>query len=110
LTIVIFTKALALFAGPEPDAASRLLGHSGGADARPAAQRYERAASLRRRAEHLERVLARLDGVLRAVHAAPQLVLVRHPHKGALRRLLARRPGGRLGPLPGQTELAERGG
>jgi len=76
-----------------------------------AAQRYERAASLRRRAERLERVLARLDGVLRAVHAAPQLVLVRHPHtRSASTPSGSSTAGGRLGPLPGQTELAERGG
>ena len=103
-------KALALFAGPEPDAASRLLGHvEEQMREASAAQRYERAASLRRRAERLERVLARLDGVLRAVHAAPQLVLARHPGKERFDAFWV--VDGRVadwGPLPGASELVER--
>jgi len=103
-------KALALFAGPEPDAATRLLGHvEEQMREASAAQRYERAASLRRRAARLERVLGRLDGVLRAVHAAPQLVLARHPGKERFDAFWL--VDGRVadwGPLPGPTELAER--
>jgi len=103
-------KALALFAGPEPDAATRLLGHVEEQMREASAARcYERAAGLRRRAERLERVLGRLDGVLRAVHAAPQLVLARHPDKERFDAFWL--VDGRVadwGPLPGPTELAER--
>ncbi len=73
------------------------------------AQRYERAATLRRRAERLESVLGRLDGVLRAVHAAPQLVLAQHPAKERYDAFWL--VDGRVadwGPLPGPSELAER--
>src|SRR5918997_319198 len=41
--------------------------------------RYERAAALLRRRERLAWVLERLEGVLRATHAAPRLALARHP-------------------------------
>jgi DNA polymerase-3 subunit epsilon len=44
-----------------------------------AAQLYERAASLRRRARRLGALLARLDGVLEATHARPRLILAPHP-------------------------------
>ena len=103
-------KALALFSGPDPDAAERLLGvvEEQMREA-SAARRYERAATLRRRAERLERVLGRLDGVLRAVHAAPQLVLARHPAKERFDAFWL--VDGRVadwGPLPGPSELAER--
>ena len=103
-------KALALFSGPDPDAARRLLAHVE-EQMREAseARRYERAATLRRRAERLERVLGRLDGVLRAVHAAPQLVLARHPAKERFDAFWL--VDGRVadwGPLPGPSELAER--
>ena len=46
-----------------------------------AEHRYERAAALLRRRERLAWVLERLEGVLRATHAAPRLVLARHPVK-----------------------------
>ncbi len=103
-------KALALFSGPDPDAAARLLGHVE-QQMREAseAQRYERAATLRRRAARLESVLGRLDGVLRAVHAAPQLVLAQHPSKERYDAFWL--VDGRVadwGPLPGPSELAER--
>ncbi len=103
-------QALALFSGPDPDVATRLLGHVE-EQMREAseARRYERAATLRRRAERLERVLGRLDGVLRAVHAAPQLVLARHPAKERFDAFWL--VDGRVadwGPLPGPSELAER--
>ena len=48
-------------------------------EAASAERRYERAAALLRRRERLEELLGRLDGVLRAVHADPRLVLARHP-------------------------------
>ncbi len=103
-------KALALFSGPDPDAATRLLSHvEGQMREASAARRYERAATLRRRAERLESVLGRLDGVLRAVHAAPALVLARHPAKERYDAFWL--VDGRVadwGPLPGPSELAER--
>jgi hypothetical protein len=54
-------------------------------------------------------VLERLEGVLRAVHAAPRLVLARHPTKERHDAFWLVR--GRLvdwGPLPGHSELVER--
>ena len=42
-------------------------------------QRYERAASLRRRAKRLGTILHRLGGVLEATHARPRLILAAHP-------------------------------
>jgi len=72
-------------------------------------RRYERAAALLRRRERLEWVLERLEGVLRATHSAPRLVLARHPVKDRFDVLWLVR--GRLvdwGPLPGHSELVER--
>ncbi len=46
-----------------------------------AAQRYERASWLRRRARRLSVILGRLDGVLEATHVRPRLVLAAHPTK-----------------------------
>jgi DNA polymerase III subunit epsilon len=74
-------------------------------------RRYERAAALLRRRERLAWVLERLEGVLRATHAAPSLVLARHPVKERFDVLWLVR--GRLvdwGPLPGHSELVERTG
>ena len=74
-----------------------------------AGRRYERAAALLRRRERLAWVLERLEGVLRATHAAPRLVLARHPVKERFDAFWIVR--GRLvdwGPLPGQSELVER--
>jgi DNA polymerase-3 subunit epsilon len=72
--------ALALF---EQDGGSALLGH---VDAQmreaAAAQRFERAAWLRRRRERLESLLARFGGVLRVTHAGARLVLAPHPSAG----------------------------
>jgi hypothetical protein len=54
-------------------------------------------------------VLERLEGVLRATHSAPRLVLARHPVKERHDAFWIVR--GRLvdwGPLPGHTELADR--
>ena len=74
-------------------------------------RRYERAGALLRRRERLAWVLERLEGVLRATHAAPSLVLARHPVKERFDVLWLVR--GRLvdwGPLPGHSELVERTG
>jgi DNA polymerase III subunit epsilon len=71
--------------------------------------RYERAAALLRRRERLAWVLERLEGVLRATHAAPRLILARHPVKERFDTFWVVQ--GRLvdwGPLPGQSELAAR--
>jgi DNA polymerase-3 subunit epsilon len=101
-------RALALFDGPEPG--GELLAEI---DRRIAAasseQRYERAAALLRRRGRLAWVLERLEGVLRATHAAPRLVLAPHPVKRRFDAFWVVR--GRLadwGPLPGPSELAER--
>jgi DNA polymerase-3 subunit epsilon len=72
-------------------------------------RRYERAAALLRRRERLAWVLERLEGVLRATHAAPRLVLAQHPVKQRFDVFWSVR--GRLvdwGPLPGHSELVER--
>jgi DNA polymerase-3 subunit epsilon len=74
-----------------------------------AERRYERAAALLRRRERLAWVLERLEGVLRATHAAPSLVLAQHPVKERFDVLWLVR--GRLvdwGALPGHSELVER--
>jgi DNA polymerase-3 subunit epsilon len=72
-------------------------------------QLFERAAALLRRKERLAWVLERLDGVLRATHAAPRLVLAQHPVKERFDAFWIVQ--GRLvdwGPLPGVSELASR--
>jgi DNA polymerase III subunit epsilon len=94
----------------EPGAGERLIEEID-ARMREAArsQRFERAAALLRRKERLAWVLERLDGQLRATHAAPRLVLVGHPVKDRFDAFWIVQ--GRLvdwGPLPGATELAER--
>ena len=74
-----------------------------------AAQLFERAAALLRRKERLAWVLERLDGMLRATHSAPQLVLAQHPVKERFDAFWIVQ--GRLvdwGALPGPSELAER--
>jgi len=74
-----------------------------------AARRYERAAALVRRRERLEGVIARLGGVLRAVHAAPRLVLAAHPTAERWDALWI--VGGRVadwGALAGSSEVVER--
>jgi DNA polymerase III subunit epsilon len=71
--------------------------------------RYERAAALLRRRERLAWVLERLEGVLRATHAAPRLVLAAHPVKERHDAFWVVK--GRLvdwGPLPGHSEMVER--
>ena len=74
-----------------------------------AAERFERAAALLRRKERLEWVVDRLEGMLRATHAEPRLVVAQHPVKERFDAFWIVQ--GRLvdwGPLPGPTELAER--
>jgi DNA polymerase-3 subunit epsilon len=74
-----------------------------------AERRYERAAALVRRRDRLAWVLERLEGVLRATHSAPRLVLARHPVKERFDAFWLVR--GRLvdwGPLPGPSALIER--
>jgi DNA polymerase-3 subunit epsilon len=100
---------LGLFDG-SGDAGERLLGHLD-AEMRKAseARRYERAAALLRRRERLEAVLGRLEGMLRAVHDGPRLVLAAHPVKERFDVFWIVQ--GRIvdwGPLPGFEELAER--
>jgi DNA polymerase-3 subunit epsilon len=72
-------------------------------------RRYERAAALLRRRERLAWVLERLEGVLRATHTAPRLVIASHPVKDRHDAFWLVR--GRLvdwGALPGHSEMAER--
>jgi len=74
-----------------------------------AAERFERAAALLRRKERLEWVVDRLEGMLRATHREPRLVLAQHPVKERFDAFWIVQ--GRLidwGPLPGPSELAER--
>jgi len=74
-----------------------------------AAQRFERAAWLRRRRERLQWLLERLGGVLAATHARPRLVLAEHPAGGRFDAFWL--VGGRVvdwGPLGGLDEVMER--
>jgi len=73
------------------------------------AERFERAAALLRRRDRLAWVLERLDGMLRATHTAPRLVLAQHPVKERFDAFWIVQ--GRLvdwGTLPGASELVER--
>jgi DNA polymerase III subunit epsilon len=101
-------KALSYF--DAPDGRERLLAEI---DARIAAasrdHRYERAAALLRRRGRVAWLLETLEGVLRAVHTLPRLVIVKHPSKERYDAFWIVQ--GRLvdwGPLPGPTELVER--
>ncbi len=78
-------------------------------EAASAERRYERAAALLRRRERLAELLGRLDGVLRAVHADPRLVLARHPVQDRYDALWM--VNGRVadwGPLPEHTDEVAR--
>jgi DNA polymerase-3 subunit epsilon len=103
-------EALRLFIG-DTDGGERLIAHverQMWAAARE--RRYERAEWLRRRRGRIERVLARLGGVLSATHARPRLLLAQHPAE-AKRFDAFWLVGGRLidwGPLPDCDELASR--
>ena len=72
-------------------------------------QHYERAATLRRRRDRLERILDRLGGDLRATHAVPRLVLAPHPNDARFDAFWI--VGGRVvdwGELPETEELLRR--
>jgi DNA polymerase-3 subunit epsilon len=101
-------RALALFDGPAPD--GELLAEiDRRIEQASAERRYERAAALLRRRGRLAWVLERLEGILRATHAAPRLLLARHPVKPRHDAFWIVH--GRLadwGPLPGHSELVER--
>ena len=69
-----------------------------------AEQRYERAAALLRRRGRIAWVLERLEGILRATHAAPRLDARPASRQGALRRVLDRARAARgLGPAARAT-------
>src|SRR3954470_3315140 len=76
-------EALGLFTAGG-DAAGAVLAHvDEQMRAAAHAERFERAAWLRRRGERLAVLLTELDGVLAATHARPRLVLAEHPRGGA---------------------------
>jgi DNA polymerase-3 subunit epsilon len=103
-------RALGLFDGPEPG--GRLLEEiDRRIEEASAERRYERAAALLRRRGRIAWVLERLEGILRATHATPRLMLARHPVKDRYDAFWIVR--GRLvdwGPLPGHSELVDRTG
>jgi len=94
--------------GSAPAAGPALLAHvEAQMRAAAAARRFERAASLRRRASRLRVVLGRLEGILEATHTRPRLVLAPHPTEPRGDGFwLAGRPAGRLGALGGRTRSA----
>jgi DNA polymerase-3 subunit epsilon len=100
--------ALGLF--EELDGGERLLGEIDRQMSEASAdRRYERAAALLRRRDRMAWLVERLEGVLRATHAGPRLVLARHPVKDRFDAFWVVQ--GRVadwGPLPGAGELAER--
>jgi DNA polymerase III subunit epsilon len=104
-------EALALFTG-RGDGGAALLAHiDGQMRAAAAAQRFERAAWLRRRRERLSVLLDRLGGAIAASHARPRLVVAEHPRGGRFDCFWL--VGGRVadwGPLGDLDELWERTG
>src|SRR3954451_2222118 len=100
--------ALGLFDGP--DGAKKLLAELDRQMADAAHERrYERAEALLRRRDRMAWLLERLEGLLRATHAAPRLVVARHPVKERFDAFWIVR--GRVadwGPLPGPSELKRR--
>ena len=101
--------ALGLFQGE--DGGASLLAHiDGQMRAAAAEQRFERAAWLRRRHARLRKLIERLGGVMRAIHAGSRLVLAAHPTDAArARRVLdRRRPRRRLGRAAGGPRRARR--
>src|SRR3954468_9648668 len=100
--------ALGLFDGP--DGAKKLLAELDRQMADAAHERrYERAEALLRRRDRMAWLLERLEGLLRATHSAPRLVLARHPVKERFDAFWIVR--GRVadwGPLPGPSELKRR--
>jgi hypothetical protein len=102
-------RALALFTG-RGDAGAALLEHVD-AEMREAAaaQRFERAAWLRRRRERLAWLLKALGGAVGATHARPRLVLAEHPRGGRWDAFWL--VGGRVAdwrPLAGLEEMVAR--
>ena len=71
--------ALGLFVSSDDGGAALLAHVEAQMQAAAAAQRYERAAWLRRRARRLESLLRRLGGVLRATHTGARLLVAPHP-------------------------------
>jgi DNA polymerase-3 subunit epsilon len=101
--------ALALFGG-DSDGRDALLAHFE-EQMRAAAQdqRYERAATLRRRRDRVAELLDRLGGDLRATHSGARLVLAPHPAEPRFDAFWV--VAGRVadwGPLPPVAELAQR--
>ena len=100
--------ALGLF--DSADGGQRLLAHIEREMRRAASeQRYERAAALERRHGRLRWLLERLEGVLRATHSTPRLVLARHPTRARFDAFwIVQGRVAEWGPLPAASELAER--
>jgi DNA polymerase-3 subunit epsilon len=103
-------EALRLFVG-EAAGRERLLSHVETQMREAAAtQRFERAATLRRRLRRLGVILSRLGGVLEATHARPRLIVAAHPADPS-RADAFWLVGGRLvdwGPLPDQPDELQR--
>jgi DNA polymerase III subunit epsilon len=101
--------ALALFTAGG-DAAGAVLAHvDDQMRAAAGAERFERAAWLRRRRARLAELFEQLDGVLAATHARPRLVLAEHPRGGSFDAFWL--VGGRVadwGPLTGHEDVARR--
>jgi DNA polymerase III subunit epsilon len=110
-------EALALFTG-RGDGGAALLDHIDRQMREAAvAQRYERAAWLRRRRRRLGELLESLGGVLAASHAHPRLLLAEHPRGGRFDafwlvggRIVDWGPLGDLDDLRARTAAALRGG
>jgi DNA polymerase-3 subunit epsilon len=110
-------EALALFTG-RGDGGAALLRHvEGQMRAAAAAQRFERAAWLRRRHARLRTLLAALAGGLAATHARPRLVLAGHPREPRFDafwlvggRIADWAPLGDLDDVAARTAAALRGG
>jgi len=110
-------EALGLFTG-RGNGAAALLGHiDRQMREAAAAQRYERAAWLRRRRRRLGELLERLGGVLAASHARPRLLLAEHPQGGRFDafwlvggRVVDWGPLGDLDDVERRTAAALRGG
>jgi DNA polymerase III subunit epsilon len=110
-------EALALFTG-RGDGGAALLAHiDGQMREAAAAQRFERAAWLRRRRERLAVLLERLGGAVAASHSRPRLVLAEHPRGGRFDcfwlvggRVVDWGPLGDLDDLAARTAVALRGG
>jgi DNA polymerase-3 subunit epsilon len=101
-------EALALFDGP--DGAERLIARCNAEMERASAERhYERAAVMRDRRDRIARLLERLGGLVRAVHAGSRVVLSKHPVKPEWDLFWV--AGGRVarwGPLGDQTDVRAR--